>query len=938
MPISQRSRNYNLPTGNGPYEAIVVSHLDTQYMGRLQVELLKQSSAGNQPERSGQLIEARYLSPFYGVTPLSSTSNNDGYEFSQKSYGFWAVPPDVGTRVLVILVEGKISQAYWIGCIQDEYMNFMVPGNAATENTTNFGSKVPTSEYNKRLADPNIQDPTKFPKPVHTELARRLSQQGLGNDDIRGLTSSSARREVPSMVFGWSTPGPIDKREGAPKGTVGTSDARTQRFINRLGGSTFVMDDGDDKLIRKGPPENSPQEYVNKEAGEEGGDPTLPANEHIRLRTRTGHQILMHNSEDLIYISNARGTSWIEMSSNGKLDIYAADSVSVHTQQDLNFTADRDINLMAGKNINAIAGLDYKLSAGASISNIAVKNISNNAGDTISEAAGNVIANYAEGAASYISGDTTDILAGANLALGSPSTVGIEGHGSVKITTDGDFHMKALGSGLWWTSAETSIKSDLALKVTSGNVIALKSTGNTNMQAAATNIKADGIIKIKGSAAEIQPGGALPDAIEAGEATIPAAPNPQVPTPALRAAPIARIPQHEPWYEHENLNPLEYSPDKTRANTSQTESYPPSLPDTFNKSGMRTNTSGGRNAAGTTGTATNGRYQSAPGGAPSYTPETIEEKKNVSRRFCEELRRLGWADKPDEFFYAAVACAHTESALGLLEESSYSGTSNERIRDIFSSTRSLTDSQLTTLKADKFNFFEYVYGKDVPTGRNLGNQYTNDGGNYIGRGLIQLTGRGNYQRYGKLAGLTDEDKVDPTLNPFGVTVLDEPGLLNTDLDTACAVAAAYLVERYRDRNRGILGNMRYCIAGSEKGFEIGIGKDQAFQDTLDESWIRSVDVPYPFIHPEDSAYNIHTFDTGDRRVDFVDRFARPFQLPASEGDFAVTRTNDQGGQIIIYVFQETDQIWFPFTIASYEAESGEPVPFRNLDNIVRLPA
>ena len=204
--------------------------------------------------------------------------------------------------------------------------------------------------------------------------------------------------------------------------------------------------------------------------------------------------------------------------------------------------------------------------------------------------------------------------------------------------------------------------------------------------------------------------------------------------------------------------------------------------------------------------------------------------------------------------------------------------------------------------------------------------------------MIQLTGRGNYQRYGKLAGLTDEDKVDPTLNPFGVTVLDEPGLLNTDLDTACAVAAAYLVERYRDRNRGILGNMRYCIAGSEKGFEIGIGKDQAFQDTLDESWIRSVDVPYPFIHPEDSAYNIHTFDTGDRRVDFVDRFARPFQLPASEGDFAVTRTNDQGGQIIIYVFQETDQIWFPFTIASYEAESGEPVPFRNLDNIVRLPA
>ena len=855
MPTSTRSRNYTDPLGPGPYEAIVVSHLDPTYMGRLQVELLRQTAAGNQPERSGQMIEAKYLSPFYGTTPLADTSANDGYEFSQKSYGMWAIPPDVGTRVLVIFVEGKISQAYWIGCVQDQYMNFMVPGYAATENTTNFGSKVPTSEYNKRMNPGTVQDPTKFPKPVHTELARRLMQEGLGNDDIRGLTTSSARREVPSMVFGWSTPGPLDKRTNAPKGRVGPANAKANQFTNRLGGSSFVMDDGDDKLIRKGPPESTPQEYVNKEAGEEGGDPTLPANELIRLRTRTGHQILMHNTEDLIYISNARGTSWIEMTSNGKIDIYAADSVSIHSQQDLNFTADRDINLMAGQNINAISGKDYKLSAGASISNIAVKNISSNAGDTISENAGSIIANYSKGQASYISGDTTDILAGANLAIGSPSTVGIEGHSSVKITTDGDFHMKALGNGLWWTSAETSIKSNLALKITGDNVVAIKSTGNTNLESlASTNIKAASPINIKGSATNIQPGGDLPAAVEAGEATIPAAPNPQVPTPALRAAPIARIPQHEPWYEHENLNPLEYAPDKTRANTAQVESFTPRLPDTFNKSGMRTATSGGLNATGSTGVTTSRRYSPAGPDATSYTPETLEEKKNVARKFCAELRRLGWADKPTEFFYAAIACAHTESRLGLVEESAYSGTSNDRIRSIFSSTRSLSDAQLTELKADKFNFFEYVYGKDVATGRNLGNQFTNDGGNYIGRGLIQLTGRGNYQRYGKAAGLVNEDLVDPTTNPFGVTVIDEPGLLNTDVDTACAVAAAYLVERYRDRNRGVLGNMRYCIAGSERGFELGISKDQAFFDSLDETWITE---PEPTV-----GYDVGQIDPG----------------------------------------------------------------------------
>ena len=97
---------------------------------------------------------------------------------------------------------------------------------------------------------------------------------------------------------------------------------------------------------------------------ETGGDPSIPQNELIRLKTRTGHQILMHNSEDLIYIGNARGTTWIELTSNGKIDIYAKDSVSVHTENDYNVTADRDINFIAGRDINFTAGKDIRLNAG----------------------------------------------------------------------------------------------------------------------------------------------------------------------------------------------------------------------------------------------------------------------------------------------------------------------------------------------------------------------------------------------------------------------------------------------------------------------------------------------------------------------------------------------------------------------------------------------
>ena len=173
--------------------------------------------------------------------------------------------------------------------------------------------------------------------------------QGLLEDETRGLTTSSSRREVPSSVFGINTPGPIDK----------AYSNRQQNSKNaRLGGTSFVMDDGDDKFVRKVKASEGAYEYVNVESMDQetyaGAEKqaNVPHNELFRIRTRTGHQILLHNSEDLVYIANANGTAWIEMTANGKIDFYAEDSVSVHSKGDFNFKTDRDFNLQAGRDIN----------------------------------------------------------------------------------------------------------------------------------------------------------------------------------------------------------------------------------------------------------------------------------------------------------------------------------------------------------------------------------------------------------------------------------------------------------------------------------------------------------------------------------------------------------------------------------------------------------
>jgi hypothetical protein len=343
----------------GPFLAKVVSHLDPGYMGMLEVRILRPVGGSDDP---GQLYTVQYMTPFYGVTNVDFvTDDPDNYNNTQKSYGMWMVPPDVGTTVIVIFIDGNPKAGYWIGCVPDENMNFMLPGIAATKYTSDGDGRVPVAEYNKAI-NTQVTNVTKIPKPKHP-LTDTLTTQGLIKDDIRGITTSSARREVPSSVFGISTPGPVDKKPNAKKGNIGKGDDKVMTFVSRLGGTTFVMDDGDDKFLRKTTADKGPPVYAAVEQGETDGDPTIPHNELVRIRTRTGHQILMHNSEDLIYIGNAKGTTWIELTSNGKIDIFAEDSISIHTKQDFNFTADRDINLTAKGDINMNATGNVNMTA-----------------------------------------------------------------------------------------------------------------------------------------------------------------------------------------------------------------------------------------------------------------------------------------------------------------------------------------------------------------------------------------------------------------------------------------------------------------------------------------------------------------------------------------------------------------------------------------------
>lgn len=555
----------------GPFLAKVISHLDPSYMGTLEVQLLHE--AGNDEAREGQLRTVKYLNPFYGSSHIDYVSSDpDTHDNTQKAYGMWFIPPDVGQIVACIFIGGDPRKGYWFGCVQNEDMNFSLPGYAATQyvvdssrETSKSKTRVPVGEYNKIIHSEVQSDTTKKLKPEHPS-AKKLEKQGLLKDDIRGITTSSARREVPSMVFGISTPGPVDK--AGKKGKVGKHEHKIpDAYVSRLGGSSFVMDDGDDKFLRTKHAKDGPPTYAAVEQGETNGIKDILHNELIRLRTRTGHQILLHNSEDLIYIGNSRGTAWIELSSDGKMEVYAEDSISFRTKKDFNFYADRDINLESGRNFNVkvngemhthvvkdqilIVDENQKIQIKKNVDKTYQQNFTHTVFNSVSE-------NFASqgGTVKVTTGGSMDVVHNGNLKITQTGTLDHTVTGYRKLTTGGGLDINTTGANKFTASSNTEVKSGGSNITSAGSILN------------STTVQAPDFTNGSASASSAA------TAASASSATTATLPLP-LKTHTLadltkqdggvtdKIAIVRRLPTPEPYPHHENLDPVRFRADKT---------------------------------------------------------------------------------------------------------------------------------------------------------------------------------------------------------------------------------------------------------------------------------------------------------------------------------------------------------------------------------------
>lgn len=397
--LYNRPQRIGVPFLNRIYLGKVRDTRDPQKMGRIKVWV---PDISGDRDNGATWFTASYCSPFAGASFVNDgyfrdTDANDeimkasgvassrtppneaGKLGGRQGYGMWFPAPDVGNDVLIAFISGDPVNCIYFGSLFPQNQNFMVPGAPSSTYADSDGllvSSGPALETDLRnLNNLGSDVPQRKPFPA---LANGLINQGLQDDALRGQSTAGARRESPSQAYGFLTPS----------------------------GHQIVYDDGD-----------------------ASGNGSM-----IRLRTRSGAQIMIDEVSGNIYAISKNGRTWMELNDEGNFDVYGQSNISVHAETgNINLvTSADDINIQSAKDINLRAGGNLNLFAENNVSVIAKSNLKANAGGQIMFGS--------SGQATFASADSISIssggkasITGSGVAIGSGGSIGISASGPVNL-------------------------------------------------------------------------------------------------------------------------------------------------------------------------------------------------------------------------------------------------------------------------------------------------------------------------------------------------------------------------------------------------------------------------------------------------------------------------------------------------------------------------
>ena len=298
---------------------------DPAQAGRLKIYC---PSIDHEDHKVEDLPWALYASPFGGVISNMVAGPDEDTSYGPTSYGLWAIPKQ-GATVLVQFINGNSNYRVWTHCLYPAMSNRGLPGG--------------------RGYDISKQKP--FPVGPWTDsyeelqpAQKNLAEAGLNTRHF--FTRGGYERQVAQAV--------TDK-----EGSDGY--AKNPNKPNKLDSQTVSLTSAGHHFISL---QDAP-EFC-----------------RMRMKTTTGHQIILDDTNERIYISTAKGENWIEMDSDGHIHVFGSKSISFNSGGDFNINAGGNVNIKAGSNVNV-------LGSGVNITGIA--NIELNSGCSTLVTAGDFI-------------------------------------------------------------------------------------------------------------------------------------------------------------------------------------------------------------------------------------------------------------------------------------------------------------------------------------------------------------------------------------------------------------------------------------------------------------------------------------------------------------------------------------------------------------------
>jgi len=301
---------------------VVVGIGDGNQLGRIQVRC---ASWGDAKLPDHLVPWARYCSSFAGTTNDIPRGRDADKSVGTIAYGQWMIP-EVGSRVITIILDNDPNQRYWIGAAHDIYYSHTMPHGRFLED------KLPRTS-SEELIQPLARNlatafNSKFDSPEYATRGMDRQVSGIKQQDIGDEATVSKQSDELDQVIESYDGSTIKRSQGYSSGIVSALYSQTTPGFH-----SFSMDDDLDHC-------------------------------RIKLRTTSGHQIIMDDTNERIYISTAQGKTWIEIDEKGTIDIYGSQDISLKADGDLNLSAKKTIRMSGGEGVHIASATELRMHSG----------------------------------------------------------------------------------------------------------------------------------------------------------------------------------------------------------------------------------------------------------------------------------------------------------------------------------------------------------------------------------------------------------------------------------------------------------------------------------------------------------------------------------------------------------------------------------------------